>query len=638
MNVMKKYLFLILAVLISGVIYVAPDYLFGNAIAEAATVRAVADLGAGTSCGGMIQFGQSSSGVKLCKKLVTLEYTSGTMQAAIVDDVKTFSLRISLAEYNALSSAEKSLYTQTIDPGNGDTIYTIQLPSYRPYDSFCSRLGSGWSPYFTPERETANLEGCKHTTTINYTPGQTNQTAITDLYMGFFSQAQYADGAVCGGGGAGWSGWGWHGGVSVGFCKKAGTLPLGVPTELPALYTCNVPEMGREYTITSPNSTYPITYALRGGTYTTAYTPTGGTMTRGSITVPPGGISVSTNLAAGTYNGSGPCSWSFTVANPLSASSCVVPSNSGETFRSPFTVNAVLPAGYYWGNNDPDGDWGPFYFSGNVTQTVGPGWYRGSLNNDSSQCSWNFRVSETSGIVGPGSGSGTTGASSNNCPNGATNPPICTINRNNVCLNGATNAPSCTFTHYILSPWVCAGYDPATGMGGMETRAIVSTTYSSIGPNDPMPLLSRTCNLDPDFNFLSAPSPGESSGTTLSNTYNTFATFIGGQQSAFSVPVHIAVSPRFASRPPNLTFKVVNVSTSLPSGVPNNFTSVPDTSFTPNPLLPTAYSTGTTFVIDVPRVEAGLYTLTVEASGGGLVKQAIVNLYVSVINPTFIEI
>lgn len=636
---MKRYSFLILAILISGGMYLAPDYLFGVNAAEAATVRAIGNLGAGNSCGGMIQFGRSSaSGIKLCKQFINLEYTPGTTQATVIDDVKTFSLRITVAEYNALSPLEKTLYTPTVDPGNGDSIYVIQLPNYRPYDSFCSKLGSGWSPYFTPERETANLEGCKHGTAISYTPGQTNQTAITDVYMGFFSDAQYAGGAVCGGGASGWSGWGWHGGVSVGFCKKAEALQLGTPTESPPMYACSVPPTAT-YTITPPSSTYPITYTLRAGTYTTDYTPIGGTpVPQNVFTVPVGGLPPTTaNLSAGTYSGSGPCSWSFTIANPSSpSSSCVVPSNSGETFQSPYTVNATLPAGNYWGNNDPGGDWGPVSFNGNVTQTVGPGWYRGSLNNDSSQCSWNFRVSDVpgAGTTGPSGGRTSTQTS---CSNGAANPPACTISRDNSCLNGALNPPACTFTHFILSPWVCAGYDPSTGLGGTETRTIVSSYTNTEGPSDSPPELSRACNLDPDFNFLSSP-PGESGGVTLSSTYNTFATFVGGQQSALSVPVRIAISPRFASRPPNLTFRVVDVSTALPSGVPGNFTSVPDTSFEPNPLLPSQYLDGTTFIINVPRVAAGLYTLTVEASGGGLVKQAIVRLYVSVINPTFIEI
>lgn len=184
-----------------------------------------------------------------------------------------------------------------------------------------------------------------------------------------------------------------------------------------------------------------------------------------------------------------------------------------------------------------------------------------------------------------------------------------------------------SYTHYNISSWsACGGYNTSTGQGGSQTRTVSSYTDTT-GPSDSEPSSSQSCSMPPDFNFLSAPGSG-----TLSNVYSTFVTFIGGQQTALSVPVMIAIDPTFPSypTPANLAFSVTNVSPGLPAGV--------SYAFTPNPVSPSGYSQGTSFVVTVPVTNAGLYTLTVEASGGGIVKQATVYLNVNVANPTFQEI
>ena len=177
-----------------------------------------------------------------------------------------------------------------------------------------------------------------------------------------------------------------------------------------------------------------------------------------------------------------------------------------------------------------------------------------------------------------------------------------------------------TYTHYNISSWSsCTGYNTSTGQGGTQTRTVSSYTDTT-SPDASVPSSSQSCSMPPDFNFIP------------NNSYSTFATFVGGQQSALSAPVTIAVSPVFANypSPPNLTFAVTNVSPALPSGVLYTFT--------PNPLSSSQYSQGASFVINVPATNAVLYTLTVEASGGGIIKQATVYLIVNEVNPTFIEI
>jgi hypothetical protein len=195
---------------------------------------------------------------------------------------------------------------------------------------------------------------------------------------------------------------------------------------------------------------------------------------------------------------------------------------------------------------------------------------------------------------------------------------------------GDLGGSSVTYTHYSVSSWgACSGYDSETGQDGTQTRSVTSFKNTT-GPNDSPPASSQSCNAPSDFNFLSEPlSEGESG--TFGNTYSTFVTFIGAQQSAFSQPVTIAVSPVFANypNPPDITFSVTNVSPALPSGV--SYT------FTPNPLTPSEYSDGAYFVANVPVTEPGLYVITVEASSGDIVKQATVNLNASAANPTFEE-
>lgn len=134
--------------------------------------------------------------------------------------------------------------------------------------------------------------------------------------------------------------------------------------------------------------------------------------------------------------------------------------------------------------------------------------------------------------------------------------------------------------------------------------------------------------MPPDFNLiLDPPEQG-----ILGNTYNSFVTFIGSQPSKLSSPVKIAVKQVFPkqSNLPDLTFSVKKITPSLPSGV--------QYIFNPTTLTPPNYSKGTTFTINVPYTKAGLYTLLLEVSGGGIVKQATVKLNVNVVNPTFLEI
>ncbi|MBI2046027.1 MAG: hypothetical protein HYT28_01220, partial [Parcubacteria group bacterium] len=99
-----------------------------------------------------------------------------------------------------------------------------------------------------------------------------------------------------------------------------------------------------------------------------------------------------------------------------------------------------------------------------------------------------------------------------------------------------------TYTHYNVTSWTaCSGYNSDTGQGGTQTRTVTSYTNTT-SPNDSAPASSQSCDAPPDFNFLSAPPPDGESGT-LGNTYSTFVTFVGGQQSALSQAVSIAVSP-----------------------------------------------------------------------------------------------
>lgn len=332
------------------------------------------------------------------------------------------------------------------------------------------------------------------------------------------------------------------------------------------------------------------------------------------------------------------CRWDFTVKkasytapSPVAEtiSSCAVPP-IGAVFQAPYALTMAVPSGTYSGYNSVEGNWSG-YISGIVTQgfrseetyrgnyytrIVPAGHYTGT---NGAGCSWDFTVVEPKeSLPVDNTGTGAGGATNTNIGGGTPQ-------------GSAGKSAAQTFTQYKLGLWsVCAGYNPSTGQGGTQTRTV--TAFQSITPpNQSEPPSSQSCTMPPDFNFLST-STGESGGVTLGNIYSTFATFIGGQESALSVPVQITVSPSFSNylNPPNLSFAVTNASPALPAGVIYTFT--------PNPLSPSQYAQGTSFVVNVPRVNPGVYTLTIEASGGGIVKQATVKLNVNVVNPTFLEI
>lgn len=334
------------------------------------------------------------------------------------------------------------------------------------------------------------------------------------------------------------------------------------------------------------------------------------------------------------------CRWDFTVKKvsytappPVGGfvSSCAVPP-IGAVFQAPYTLTMAVPSGMYSGYNSVAGNWSG-YISGVVTQgfrseeayqgnyytrIVPAGHYTGT--NDAG-CNWDFTVVESKELLPVNTtGTGVSGTANTNINSGGT-------------VQGGSPGKSAaqTFTQYKVGLWsACTGYDPSTGQGGTQTRT-VTVFQSSTPPNQSEPLSSQSCTMPPDFNFLLTP-PGESGGVTLGNIYSTFATFIGGQESALSVPVQITVNPSFSHyiNPPNLSFAVTNVSPALPAGVAYTFT--------PNPLSPLQYAQGTSFVVNLPRVNPGIYMITVEASGGGIVKQATVKLNVNVVNPTFLEI
>ena len=77
------------------------------------------------------------------------------------------------------------------------------------------------------------------------------------------------------------------------------------------------------------------------------------------------------------------------------------------------------------------------------------------------------------------------GGSSTGCPNGATNPPTCTVGPGGYCLNGATNPPTCTITgtgcsNGAINPTLCT-----TGSGGnCLNGAINPPTCDSFGNNN----------------------------------------------------------------------------------------------------------------------------------------------------------
>ena len=359
----------------------------------------------------------------------------------------------------------------------------------------------------------------------------------------------------------------------------------------------------------------------------------------------PAGHYTGTNGTTGSLQQTGDeCKWDFTVkktsytaptpvAEPVA--NCAMPP-IGAVYQAPYALTMAVPSGQYHGYNSVEGNWSG-YIAGVVTQgfrseeeyrgnyytrIVPAGHYTGT--NDAG-CNWDFTVVESNQLPIDNTGAGTTGATNVNVGGGASQQGQGTID------GGGSGASSQIFTHYKKGQWsVCTGYNISTGQGGTQTRT-VSSYVDNIGPSDSQPPSSQSCTMPPDFNFLLS-STGESGSVILGNVYSTFVTFIGGQQSALSVPVQITVSPSFASyiNPPDLSFAVTNVSPALPSGV--SYT------FTPNPLSPSQYAQGTSFVANVPQVSPGVYIITAEASGGGIVKQATIKMNVNVVNPTFLEI
>jgi len=195
-----------------------------------------------------------------------------------------------------------------------------------------------------------------------------------------------------------------------------------------------------------------------------------------------------------------------------------------------------------------------------------------------------------------------------------------------------TSSQSCSvtlYTHWDTSAWGgCGGYDPATGQGGTQTRTVTSYTDPTCC-DDSEPASSRTCDLPPDYDLydVSGGNPND-----ITNTFGIYVTFINDQQIKFSSTAQIGVSPVFSSHPsqPTVTFSVIGVSPALPAGT--------EYFFTPSGLTTNDYSLGTEFKVKVPRTDPGLYKITIQAEGGGIVKQGIVNLNVNVADPTFEEI
>lgn len=441
-------------------------------------------------------------------------------------------------------------------------------------------------------------------------------------------------------------------------------------------YACNVTNGVFNYPYTYPASTFPpgtysITYPGGSGTYTYAY---------------PGYSQGATVLDVGHYYGSGPgCSWDFIIYNPppvLTPGSSMTPNGAtiqrsedyaldvradraigqvsgvntwggGTYYNDMLKGDAALvgdfncsdfscygntqwgPTGRQWGGGGLDGT----YFTGAPSGHYDMNMY---MKSDGGWGLWSGPYHYFFDIVPPSYTHYTVGSwsacSGYNTETGLGGTQTRTVTSYTNATSPNDSAPassqSCsvpTYTHYNVSAWTaCAGYNLNTGQNGTETRT-VSSYINTTSPNDSAPASSQSCSMPADFNFLSAP-PGEPGSGTLGNTYSTFVTFVGGQQSALSAPVSIAVNPTFPDypNPPSLTFSVTNVSPSLPAGV--SYT------FTPNPLSAGQYSQGASFVANVPVTDSGLYTLTIEASGGGIVKQATVYLNVNTVNPSFIEI
>jgi hypothetical protein len=94
-----------------------------------------------------------------------------------------------------------------------------------------------------------------------------------------------------------------------------------------------------------------------------------------------------------------------------------------------------------------------------------------TLTNNGLSNFWNSISGFIGGVLGGGSGGGniTTGG----CTNGASNPPLCTLNTSSECLNGANNPPLCTNTGEIQPDLVAGEITPT------NTEINIPTTISS---------------------------------------------------------------------------------------------------------------------------------------------------------------